>query len=284
MRLHQTKYFIKAVGFISVFLLVISFSAGSSEPGQFSFLTYNVAGLPDFISQSNPARYNKKISPLLNNFDVVVVQENFSYHKDLISELEHNFIGSNGKAGTLGDGLARFSNTRFSEVDHVAWQKCYGMLGHANDCLTPKGYSFATHEIAPGIFIDIYNLHMDAGKSEGDIAAKDVQIDQLIKRIYSTSKEKAVIVAGDWNLRKDRADKTKLLERMFIRAGLADACEFLGCGDDRIDRVMFRSGGDIELRPIKWKVENEMFTTQNGIPLSDHKAVSVLFEYTQNGD
>ena len=264
---------------VFVLLFSVSILAGSFAPKSFSFLTYNVAGLPDFISQSNPARYTKKISPLLNDYDIVVVQEDFSYHKDLISELHHAYVGQNGKNGTLGDGLARFSKTSFSDVDHVGWEKCYGTLGHANDCLTKKGYSFATHEIAPGVFIDIYNLHMDAGAADGDIAAKDVQMDQLIKRINTASKDKALIVAGDWNLKKDRDDKISLLERISEKTGLQDSCEFLKCPDERIDRVMFRSGAGVELRPVKWKVERDKFKTKTGIPLSDHKAVSVMFEY-----
>ncbi|MBT3271844.1 MAG: hypothetical protein HN368_01720 [Spirochaetales bacterium] len=260
--------------------LLIPLAPAFSESGSFSLLTYNVAGLPDGLSQSSPALYNKQISPLLNSFDVVVVQENFSYHKDLTGDLIHDYIEPKGRGGFLGDGLSRFSKTSFANVDHTPWTKCYGFFRNSNDCLTKKGYSVAVHEIAPGIYIDIYNLHMDAGSGEGDMAAKDAQIHQLIERINSTSPDSALIVAGDWNLSKSRSDMTDLLNRIAGKTGLIDACEFLKCGDDRIDRVMFRSGAGVELLPLSWKVERKLFVTESGKPLSDHDAVAVVFSYT----
>src|SRR5882724_12042057 len=53
--------------------------------GSFSLLTYNVAGLPIFISQSEPSRNMPEISALLNLYDVAVVQEDFAYHEALRS-------------------------------------------------------------------------------------------------------------------------------------------------------------------------------------------------------
>ena len=45
--------------------------------GTFLMLTYNVAVLPDSLSSSHPSEYTPQISPLLNAYDVVVVQEDF---------------------------------------------------------------------------------------------------------------------------------------------------------------------------------------------------------------
>src|SRR5690606_11526523 len=58
-------------------------TAGSARAGEFELLTYNVAGLPDLLSSSNPAVNTSRVSPLLNRYDVVLAQEDFVYHADL---------------------------------------------------------------------------------------------------------------------------------------------------------------------------------------------------------
>ena len=51
--------------------------------GSFNILSYNVGGLPEIISSSTPSKYTKLISPKLNDFDVVNVQEDFLYNSTL---------------------------------------------------------------------------------------------------------------------------------------------------------------------------------------------------------
>ena len=48
------------------------------QSGSFTALTYNVAGLPEGISGSNPETNMQMISPLLNAYDLVLIQEDFS--------------------------------------------------------------------------------------------------------------------------------------------------------------------------------------------------------------
>lgn len=247
-------------------------------------LTYNVAGLPQGISSSQPLFFQKKISPLLNDYDLVLVQEDFFYHHDLTAKLTHPHIGENGKGGTLGDGLARFSVFPFTEVDHVAWQECYGTLGHANDCLTHKGFSFARHTLAPGVTVDVYNLHMDAGSTKGDNAAKDVQVDQLIDRILEQSEGRAVLMAGDFNLKMKREPQKELIERLLSETELANSRVTLDVGEDRIDRILYRSGGGVTLTPVSYSVPDEKFSTKYGFPLSDHEPVAVVFEWQYTGE
>ena len=59
----------------------------AEEDNTFSVLSLNVAGLPAILSSGDPAVNTVKISPLLNNFDIISVQEDFAYHDELISEL-----------------------------------------------------------------------------------------------------------------------------------------------------------------------------------------------------
>ena len=52
----------------------------NSTEGTFTALTYNVAGLPDGINpDQHPLVNTPKISPRLNNYDVVNVREDFYY-------------------------------------------------------------------------------------------------------------------------------------------------------------------------------------------------------------
>jgi endonuclease/exonuclease/phosphatase family metal-dependent hydrolase len=265
-------------------ILAIRSEAGDSNrkiSGTFSVLTYNVAGLPEGLSGSHPLVYTSKISPGLNAFDMVLVQEDFAYHKNLKSKADHAYISEPGRAGALGDGLARFSNFPFGQVEHVPWKECYGTLRYNNDCLTRKGFSFATHEIAPEVFIHIYNLHMDAGESKGDMAAREAEMDQLIKWMTEKSNGKAVIIGGDWNLNAKRERDMELLDRILTEENLRDSCRSLQCGEERIDRILFRGNDIISLKPVAYKVETERFANKRGKQFSDHEAVSIVIEWAQ---
>jgi hypothetical protein len=259
-------------------------AAAQARSGRFAVLTYNVAGLPEPLSSSRPLFYTSKISPLLNAFDMVVAQEDFHYHADLKSKAEHPYISARSRQGVLGDGLSRFSVFPFAGVEHVAWERCYGSLGYANDCLTPKGFSMAAHQIAPGVKIDIYNLHMDAGGSKGDVDARDAQMDQLIAFMAERSPGRAVIIGGDWNLSGKRERDLEILDKIIAGEGLTDSCRALSCGKERIDRILFRGNDSITLKPVAYQVESKRFTTRHGLPLSDHKAVSVVFEWERAGE
>jgi len=250
-------------------------TTGSHE---FLLLTYNVAGLPEGISQSHPKLNHPQISPRLNEFDIVLVQEDFNYHLCLTSETGHPYESQPAlNSGSLGDGLNRLSYGAFHDFVRFAWEDCNGLFSEASDCLTPKGFSVASHELTEGANIDIYNLHMDAGSSDGDIAARESQTDQLIGGILLRSEGKAVIAAGDWNLNGSREEDMILLDRILTECGLMDSCRTLSCGEERIDRVLFRSNDTLLITPQAYNIEVDTFADDNGEPLSDHDAVSVLF-------
>ena len=52
-------------------------TAPSAASGSFTALTYNVAGLPEQISGSSPEANSPLISPLLNGYDLVLLQEDW---------------------------------------------------------------------------------------------------------------------------------------------------------------------------------------------------------------
>ena len=244
----------------------------AADEGDFTVLTYNVAGLPEPLSSSMPATYIPLISPKLNAFDLVLVQEDFAYHDQLIADVEHPYLSEPGGGGTYGDGLNRMSQSAFADHTRAAWEVCFGEFDNGSDCLTDKGFAWARHEVAPGVTIDVYNLHHDAGGSPGDVDARNQQVAQLVAAIAANSADRAIIVAGDTNM--DEEDEPTL-QMLLAGADLRDACRELSCGQDgRIDRVMIRDGADVALTVANWRVDTS-FVTDTGEDLSDHEAIAV---------
>src|SRR5690242_3764245 len=71
-----------------------SLCGSTATGGTFKLLTYNVAGLPEGISGSHPLVDLPLISPLLNGYDMVAVQENFTwadYPQRLSSAARHPY-------------------------------------------------------------------------------------------------------------------------------------------------------------------------------------------------
>ncbi len=165
----------------------------------------------------------------------------------------------------------------FESLYRGEWQICSNNDGE--DCLARKGFSVAETEIAPGIFIDIYNLHIDSGGSQKDFEARRSQIQQLLRIINSLSAKKAVIVAGDTNLNTwHRPNDTTLFQILLEGANLTDTCGSLSCGTEIVDRVLFRSSTSLKIQAIAWQIEPD-FVDEQGNPLSDHPAVSVNFSW-----
>jgi len=181
----------------------------------------------------------------------------------------------------MGDGLNRFSVFSLGDLTRITWMECSGFLNCSSDCLTTKGFSVSEIELADGISVDVYNLHMDAGSCEGDIVARRVQTEQLVDEINIRSSGKAVIVAGDTNLKFSRADDMVSLDFLLLETGLQDACRFLECGNEIIDRIMFRSSDLVSLTPLSWELPPE-FIDAEGNDLSDHIPVSVRFGWEGN--
>ena len=157
--------------------------AGDGASGEFSFLTYNVAGLPQEVSDENPEEHLPLISPLLEPFDIVVTQEDFdwwgeevadldfvNYHERLRADTTHEFaterhpgpaaVGIDGSdpdrpLPRVGDGLGVLSRFPISDVVRVPWAACRGLIDSASDCLAMKGFLVTTVELADGVEVDV---------------------------------------------------------------------------------------------------------------------------------
>jgi hypothetical protein len=284
-------------------------STGDSEDasGEFVALTYNVAGLPEPLSGSEPATNTSLISPLLNDYDLVLVQEDWIdpvppmegfdfYHDDLISQVDHEYLSTPATPplGTdprrpealVADGLNRMSRFRFDEVTREMWEGCFGSLdtsdGGAADCPSQKGFSVARTELAPGVEVDVYNLHAEAGSTPRDVELSAADFEQLAEFLNEFSARRAVIVGGDFNLHTDEEPDRTVFDTFLDATDLTDVCEVVDCGDDadQIDKFVFRSAGGVELDVLDHRFERDKFRRSDGEPLSDHDALAVTFSWS----
>jgi hypothetical protein len=253
--------------------------------GRLSLLTYNVAGLPQLVSHSDPEVNVALISPLLNHYDVALVQEDFSYHSRLVARSQHAYRSEpmTHSLALVADGLNWFSRFPFSWIHRVRWAQCNGYLGAASDCLADKGFSFGELALAPGVTVDVYNLHAEAGGSQRDIEARRDNFEQLADYLRSRSRDHAVIVAGDTNLRMSVPADADTLERFLAVTGLHDACRRFGCGEERLDRVLVGSSRHIDLEVLGWWADRR-FVDAAGSPLSDHPAIGVELSWQKRSD
>jgi endonuclease/exonuclease/phosphatase family metal-dependent hydrolase len=265
----------------------------TDKEGSFTVLTYNVAGLPEGISGSRPAALTPLISPLLNDYDIVNVQEDFNYHHLLIKDVRHPYKSNFMAPVPHGDGLNLFSNFPFTDFTRKKWDACFG-----TDCLTPKGFTYCRIELDYEVYIDLYNVHCNAGSGEADLAARRNNIIQLCKFIDRHSAGNAALIMGDMNCRYTRTRDTirEVLNRGFkdvwielIRDGIVPTQDGNSLSDcsinstntdcEVVDKIYYRSNDKIELIPLEFDIQREKFSLPSGEWLSDHMPIYTKFRY-----
>ena len=127
-----------------------------------------------------------------------------------------------------------------------------------------------------GLPVHLYDLHMEAGGSAEDDAARALGIEQMVAFIEEHSADIAVIMAGDFNLHTEGEPAASQFADLVMRSGLTDACTELECEDPgSIDKVLVRSSAELELRVESWESEADVFVSGMGEPLSDHLPLAV---------
>jgi endonuclease/exonuclease/phosphatase family metal-dependent hydrolase len=246
----------------------------SSQNGRFEVVTYNVAGLPEGLSNVHPVANLPVIGGLLNKFDVALVQEDFAYPDLLRQRASHPYRSTGfvrGEQLHFGDGLSLFSRLPARELGRERWAACHGVVDSYFDCLTPKGWASWRVDLSPGLSIDVYDVHLDAGAARADVLARDAQLSQLVGALKRSS-DRAVVLGGDFNLTQAELASFK---KAMSGLGLLDVCEHLRCGQPtRLDRVLFRSSPSLRLFARSWRLASG-FHDASGRPLSDHEPVVV---------
>lgn len=310
----------------------VSYQAAAKEikTGSFTAVTLNVDGLPQKILFVNlnadgpGSDGTKAISQKMATYgwDMIGVSEDFNYHTELMSGLADYSCGKHrGKVSGLTnntDGLnLLWKNTvKVSGESWVAWNDNYasGTFGTGNgaDTMINKGYRFYQAEMAEGVVVDVYILHMDADSDAEDIAARESQLRQLASAIKASDNKNPIIVMGDTNCRYTREN----LKTLFIdsinedsRFTIQDAWieeiydgVYPAYGSDAmvavdkggtyeypqaeiVDKVFYinNTESDVTLTANSYQIATD-FVDSNGSALADHWPVVVEFDYTVAGD
>jgi hypothetical protein len=270
-----------------------------SGTGIFTVLSYNVAGLPQLLSSASDRETKTAIiGQKVSNYDIVNVQEDFNYHAILYANDTHPYRTATSGGAAIGSGLNTMSNFPFSDdIDRVKWTSCNG-----TDCLTPKGFTWIRMRIAEGVYIDVYNVHTNAGTTDADLSARRANINQLISYINTNSAGNAILIFGDTNDRytrsgdniRDLITGTGSLDSwvQLIKGGTPPA---IGSGDlvcadtsivltdfncEVVDKIFYRSNKLINLTPLVYTSEDAIFRTSQGYMLSDHRPAYTKFKYS----
>jgi endonuclease/exonuclease/phosphatase family metal-dependent hydrolase len=259
-------------------------SAAPTE-GSFSVLTYNVHGLPPEITGDDTTARMELIGPLLHSFDVIGLQEDFveGNHALLAEAAPHPtelWFDAIYDEHVYGSGLAVFANHAVADYTETHFVDCYGTFDNSSDCLASKGFQVARLQLAEGVTVDLYNSHFEAGGGEDNDEAREGNVAQVIEAMQTFSANRAVLFVGDTNLHDDDPADLPLLTEWVDGTGLLDACDAVGCAEPgRIEEIMFRSGGGVELSVESWTNEPAFFDG-DGVPMSDHPAISATIAWS----
>ncbi|MBR5112604.1 MAG: endonuclease/exonuclease/phosphatase family protein [Clostridia bacterium] len=269
----------------------------SSASGRFSFLNYNIAGLPSLSLSSDKAARQKLLGGRIkeDDYDIVAVQEDFGYDSDFYSGLGAKYRTFGSQSVVTGDGLNIFSKTPLYDVYREGWNMKGGMLWEG-DIVSQKGFMFAAVELCEGVYIDVYNLHADAFGGAESVQARHSNFTQVKEYIEKNSAGHAVIITGDFNstFHFTNGEGADLYEIFVESLGMSDVwTDTVNFGSftdyssysgdywgnwDSVEHILYRSSDAVELTPVSH--EYISYTDDDGNAISDHNAAAAEFEYT----
>jgi exonuclease III len=267
----------------------------------FTVLSYNVDGLPAFIQENggDPGTNTPIIGQKIRSYDIVNVQEDFNYHAALYANDNHPYRTATSGGAGLGSGLNTMSMFPFSDnIDRVKWLVNSSTDGNN---LTPKGFTWLRLRLAEGVYIDVYNLHTNAGGSDTAFAARRANIEQLVNYIRTNSAGNAFLIFGDTNCRYTRIEDNirdigtgtgaldswiQLIKGEVYPAPGSTPLVYEGTGVvtdyslEVVDKIFYRGNQYITLTPLVYTLEDAGFRDAEGNMLSDHRPVYTQFQYT----
>ncbi|WP_158647278.1 RICIN domain-containing protein [Actinoplanes sp. ATCC 53533] len=273
------------------------------DSGTLDVLTYNIAGLPEILSSAATDRESSTtaIGQRLGPYDIVNVQEDFNYHALLYAADSHPYRTPTSGGVPFGSGLNTLSSHYYDgdDFERVTWDSCDSGSG---DCLTPKGFTFMRVRLAEGVWVDVYNVHTDAGSEPGDLAARAANLSQLTAFIQTRSAGNAVVVMGDTNTRYTRTGDT--IAEFAATNGLTDAwvqlvrggsapakgsdalvCDSAAVTNDCevVDKILYRGSRFVNLDATSYNNEHAKFLEDGtGLMLSDHYPLTAKLSWSTN--
>lgn len=281
----------------------------NSEKYTVKAVNFNVAGLPFAIFQGEDVGANQGVAGKYlseNDFDIVAIQEDFGYHKQLVKSMSgFNYTTTHTGSIPGGDGLNIFTKDMpiYNET-REPWDEACGILSDGSDELTPKGFVYTVIDVGNGIYVDFYNLHADAYGGAGSKAARTSQFKQLAAFIKARSAEndRPVIVTGDFNYHlHGREDNYSLYNILYQECGLKDAwVEYHNDGNyfnmdtwyktglpswgnwDSVERFMYKAGGGVDIAISDFRYVS--VANDSGKTISDHVAAECDFTFIKTAD
>ena len=233
----------KSLSLFILALMTIMTSLAQESGEQFTVATLNVDGLPqkllvvnvnaDGPGDAGTARIGKYL--VKKGYDLVMMQEDFSYHGVLSVWLEDGYKMDEW-SGTLYvldgprkvdflhlqnhryacDGLltAWKNDLQVTPAGRTPWIQNFGKFSHALDEMVTKGFRRYEVTLRSGDRIVVYNMHMDAtdekdeaeGKAGPDHDARMAQWAQLKDDVLQHLDSRPIIITGDMNSLYGRDD------------------------------------------------------------------------------
>ncbi|KDN65775.1 putative endonuclease/Exonuclease/phosphatase [Colletotrichum sublineola] len=268
--------------------------------GDLTILSMNVAGLPEFLQNNevpgDKTTNSKTMGTLFGayNYGIIHVQEDFNYHASIYETDIHPYRTATSGGVPFGSGLNTLSNYDWIDFERVKWDTCSNASGA--DCLTPKGFTFMRVRLAEGVYVDVYNLHADAGTEPDDLTARNKNLNQVASYINANSVGNAVLVFGDTNCRYTRvSDDIRVFSSQngmtdpwvqLIRDGVVPTVETF-CDNpsttsycETVDKAFYRGNAVLGLEATHWDYASTKFLQPNGDILSDHNPITVNFTWS----
>ena len=271
--------------FLSTMILSMNLFSLEQQSEKLRILVYNTHGLPEIFISDNPKKRFPVIGKKTQDFNISLLQEDYSHHEELSSGLAKESLAIRGGLGgrlicpfCTGSGLTSVFNLPKNwtvDVENQTYDTCSGWLRGANDCFAYKGFQIIKITLPSNKRFFIVNTHMDAGKRDSDRAARKKQLEHIISTIKQRATTEALIVAGDLNLNSKNPEDVKLLENFKEELKLTDS--FTGHKISKkwtiLDYILYKQGEELEFKIISVG-EDESFVTEEG-PLSDHPALII---------
>ncbi len=271
--------------FLSTMILSMNLFSLEQQSEKLRILVYNTHGLPGLFISDNPKKRFPVIGKKTQDFNISLLQEDYSHHEELSSGLAKESLAIRGGLGgslicpfCTGSGLTSVFNLPKNwavDVENETYDTCSGWLRGANDCFAYKGFQLIKITLPSNKRFFVVNTHMDAGKRNSDRASRERQLEQIISTIKQRTTTEALIVAGDLNLNSKNPGDVKLLENFKEELRLTDS--FTGHKISKkwtiLDYILYKQGEELEFKIISVG-EDDSFVTEEG-PLSDHPALII---------
>ena len=248
------NYLIFALFFLNIINYIIPILTCES----LTLASYNIHGLPRIITLDDTYTRMKEIANVFNNynFDIINIQEDWTtYGNNILINNLPEYIWQQRlnkyihKYSIFGSGLLQLSKITPTNQSQIVFNTRYGY----DDMWANKGFQV----IRLG-YLDIYNTHMDAGRTSGDKNARLKETMQLIDYINKWSYNRAIIIGGDTNLRSSDNTSYNLLMNSLNLTEITNKTS--------IDKFLYRNSSDQTITPISvYSIKNNTLSDHNMI-------------------